>query len=376
MLEVVDERFPDSFELTYRRFVDDTVILVDTKEQAESTERAHRKALAGIGLRPNLDKTKVMTMSEFTASLGREFFDELERVVTMSREDRDAAERRLVSVVERIEGDAPEVGGLRSRVLRRAYSVAGMMGSDIMRRRAVSDVACPALRSYALAYLESRPLNRDDVSTLRELFAEVDAPYDRIAVAATLASATLVCTEETVSELVSWAGTRYGDRLSEPGDGLAVGYLALVVYKHGDTAALERLDRWAADLRSPDARLSLLAAYVHRAVRPHDVRSVLGSGHDLGSELLMKLCDDAFNSRVAPIERVLRACVKTRYGVPYIPADRLPFLHILSEGAARGPDQAYRDAVMNWLRRGLDRHLYGDTAVERHLRACLERIVR
>lgn len=389
LLKSVDDRFDDGPERAYRRFVDDTVVFVPTRADAEAARVEHRQALATIGVRPNERKTRIETTSEFLAARHEEMF----RAIQSAEES--SAPGDLVDLAGRWYSRRDQMkrdgqADAWTRVARRLYAAAERMGADSLQEHAVADAADPELGARATRYLEGCVLSAPSVASLQTLFVEGGetlTPGTRIALARALATAPL--SEELVaSSLADWAADHAMAGAGSRGDGYARGMLLLLVYKHGGRDARLRILDKATSARLSDRYFRLFFYYVFWATEelPEALESLLRQSRDDDFSLMVRLCGDARARRIRRLRAVLQQCRsrRSRQHPWQVGPEGLPFLRVASEAAAtkareadRKQVNAWRNTVLDWIEDTLrDGFAPRDAAVRRLLDSHRERLRR
>src|SRR5437667_7611409 len=85
-IKAIDDEFPDTSYQRYRRYVDDTVVFVDTLERAEHVRHKHHLALRAHGLAPNASKTEILPIAEYEATRHRQINARLDQLMESEEE--------------------------------------------------------------------------------------------------------------------------------------------------------------------------------------------------------------------------------------------------------------------------------------------------
>ena len=370
VLESVDETFRDSFELMYRRFVDDTVMLVPDEAHADRRRREHQRALAAIGLRQNARKTRVVPVAEYEDSLRQEDLREIGEARRAPGELARVTRRWLRQFRGKKLGDLEESGD--GRVLRRLYSANAGRRDGGLDARAPEDLEHPAYRHNVLKYLTSTALDQQRAAELWSAFASEPSslPAKRIAIARGLLNATYEDpdgADPIVEQAIRWI---YGAHQA-PGHGYAAGLLLLFAFKHHPQLLPPGLDEWIQSTPPllADPYLSLIYGYALRgAGRPCPIPIRLDEGRD--AALTHRLCEDAEQGALRHLERILQTCLvhpKDRR----IGAESLPLVYMIVRGA-RGEAAA---TVEHWLTRRSGQRRR-DRAHQRHVEALRSHLSR
>jgi hypothetical protein len=389
LLKSVDDRFEDGPERAYRRFVDDTVVFVPTRTDAEGARVEHRQALATIGVRPNERKTRIETTAEFLAARHEDVF----RAIEAAEESGSAADfmdlaRGWYASREQMKRDGQSDAWIR--VARRLYAAAERLGVDSLQEQAVDDATDAETGARAARYLEGCVLSGSSVESLQALYIKSDevlTPGTRIAIARTLATAPL-SDDFVASSLADWAAHHAILGPSSRGDGYARGLLLLLVYKHGERDVRLRVLDQATSAHLSDRYFRLFFFYVFWATEelPEALESFLRQSWDDDFSLLVRICSDARARRLRRLRAVLRQCRsrKSRQQAWQVSPERLPFLRIVSEASAAKvgePDrkqiESWRKTVLDWIEDTLrGESTPRDAAVRRLLESHRERLRR
>ena len=345
LLKSVDDAFPDSFALRYRRFVDDTVFFVDGQEHAAEVQHAHRAALAAVGLRPNLRKTRQWSTDAYLAARCEDEFRRLDAAATI--EDVAAVQAVFDFVRNSLSSEQPALAAVS--LARRCYSVAARLETTAFGEAALEDVASPALGEYALRYLARQTLGAAAVEALCSTYGAEDCARLRIGIARVLMEAEL--TQGARELFGTWAERMALEPGRRPGEGHARGLLLLGLFRHGHGAALGQVAEGMTPALLVDPHFRLIATYALRASgsdAPWVAAARYRADADLG--LLLRLLDDAESGTLPAFERVLgSACRRWRRGRYVVPTEMLPFLVVAARGA--GPQAV---VMQKWLRQTVD----------------------
>lgn len=345
-VKAIDEHFPDTSSERYRRWVDDTVVFVDTRERADEVRRRHHLALRSHGLAPNGSKTTIVAIEDYEAGRHRDINLRLDRI----SKSKDAAD--LAAVVQDWYARDRKTTASWDQVARRLYSLAGRFGSDVLRPHAVADaLSMPAMADHSLRYLGQFALSNVETSGLLDALSGRTASVELlIEVAEVLAEAPLssdVDADALASKLTDFI-CRTDDR---HGAGFAKARALLGVAKHGKRAHRERLLKWASVGTLVDEQLRLHFAYVFSAFDelPPELAASLRHVRGDDFELTTRLCADARHGRLRELRRLLDRSVEQVRGTARIRASYLPFLRVVLEHAAKADNGAQRDVCRAWL---------------------------
>ena len=330
LLKVVDDEFEDSFELRYRRFMDDTVVFCESPDEARRIAEHHRRVLLRYGLQPNLTKLEVCPSEEL---VGR--FDHREETAEIAAE---VAAGRMSAVFEVLEW---HTAGERARAERALFWSARRQKVPLPTLRVLDAVGRPEVRDAALAWVETQVVGPELLAGLLERYAVMPGEEGRLRLAQALGRADA----SPADELLRWS--RAEALRTEP-PWLATA-LALIVFKHG---APEDVEAVAAHRHLPGSvRRLLLGAFA-----PHEHRASAPTTHP--DEVWTHYALDVLVAGRVPRWRAFLWELGTR-------PEHLPLLHWVAHTCP--PD------LRPSLRARLGR-LRGDAAAGRHVQQCLARV--
>ncbi len=346
-VKAIDENFPDTSVERYRRWVDDTVVFVDSRERADDVRRRHHLALRSHGLAPNGSKTAIVSIEDYEAGRHRDINLRLDRIAI----GRDAV--GLGEVVQDWYARDRKATESWDQVARRLYSLAGRLGSDVLRPHAVPDaLAMSAMADHSLRYLGQFALSKVETAALVDALSARTASVELlIEVAEVLAEAPLAV--EVDADMLASKLTDFICRTDDRhGAGFAKARALLGVAKHGKRAHRERLLKWASVGALVDEQLRLHFAYVLSAFDELPAELAASLRHVRGDdfELATRLCGDARGGRLRQLRRLLDRSVEQVRGTARIRASYLPFLRVVFEHAAKAENGAQRDICRAWLK--------------------------
>lgn len=331
LLKIIDDEFEDSFELRYRRFMDDTVMFCESPAEARSLAERHRRVLLRYGLQPNLTKVEVPRAEELLQRLDRR--EQAARLLEQLSEG-DAVGPFAVlesrTSAERVGEERSVFWGARRRRL------------TLPPERVLDAVGRPEVRDAALAWLETQVIESALLTRLFERFEDLPADEGRLRFAHALGRADVRSTDE----LLRWALDQ-APRAESPWLATA---LALLVFKHGR----EEEVRTVTD-RAPvpgSVRRLLRGAFADHEQRWFDAPPTQPD------EAWAHLALDALVEGRVPRWRALVAETNSR-------PEHLPLLHWLSRTCPADQRATLRDRLGR---------LQGDAAVMRHVQHCLDRV--
>lgn len=235
VLKTVDDDFEDAFDRKYRRFMDDTVIFVESATAARAEQARYDQVLSEWGLVRNAEKTEVLDAEHYLADLG---------VPRQERIDAAAGDQALLQGLWlEFAIHESEMARGTERALRRLYP---RLRVPLPIEPVLRHVRTPSLRASACRYLRGQETPRSVLTALFQVYDELDDDDARLDLVETLGE---LRTQDGVM-LADWAE----ERVREPGDGALVSSLLLVLFKHdraetrigrilGPTGGLDLSDR-------------------------------------------------------------------------------------------------------------------------------------
>jgi Reverse transcriptase (RNA-dependent DNA polymerase) len=193
-LRTVDDEFEDDFRLRYRRFMDDTVVLVASEEEARRCAARHQQVLRRFGLRQNPAKVRCEPADVYLRWLDPpEWSAALESLHSA----------RLPSLHSKFAKHEHSTAALR-----RLYGRATAVGAAGIEDQALADLAQPAVARAALRYLQRTGCTP---AGLRHLMAWHDAAVDdedRIVSAEVIAGAPWWAPPQEEDDALAWMEER------------------------------------------------------------------------------------------------------------------------------------------------------------------------
>jgi hypothetical protein len=361
VLREVDDRMPDTYDRSFRRYVDDARIFVERVEDAARELEAYRSALAAVGLTLQHHKVTTCAAGAFVADRAIQAFDALDAAKG------DAA----VALAKARDPDAIEP--LRRRALglgaRTDPGAAARVALDLL----VDPSTSSRLSETALRVLEGAEASAADVAVVAGRWASEPPrhlPAWRIRVARTVGALRL-STADAVAVAVDAARlwVEAGDHWV--GDGAARAEAWWILYKHDEADALRgRVERWAGvpqRLVEPAERLAMavLRAALGLPAATGVAGHVIDSDHALWNELVGRA--SAGDVDAARLSAALHGCRGDRFGVAAVPTRCLPVVAVLARGGWRPEARAVVDG---WLGTALEGEpAVVDPATRRHLAA-------
>lgn len=344
-LRSLDRQFPDTLFLKYLRYVDDTVVFLDSLANAREVQRRHFMALRALGLNPNFTKTAIVPVEEFEAARHREVNMSLN--AALKARDVDEYHSLLDSWLLR----DPNSTVSWDQVMRRFYSVGRQLRSEALRIRACEDAATyPTLAFHVLRYLSTWPVPQAAVDTLLT-FTETDADVEaRIRILTFLADGELddrVDLDRLSSDLERFIKT---DDFRE-GSGYARACAFYALLKYGRREHREAIMRWARSNPPGDEKLRMSLFYGLNAFKqlPDEVRDAARHIQTDDLTLLVRMVEDAASGRLSNVDQILKRCVEPRMRTSMIRATYLPLLELLCSRASLEEEARLRGTFGAWV---------------------------
>lgn len=334
LLGPIDEQFEDDYRARYRRFVDDTVFLVETKAEAQRLKVRYRRALTSLGLSVNATKTKMPTSREYLASLSPGGLDDL-----VARAKSPNTARTAYSEIANYEW--------KDHGHRRLYAIATKRGVSGLVDRAIADVFDrPAVAELALHYLGEQPLTTAQVTKLTEWYDDDDrSAHERLLCAETLTRAPLPDGEAVATFTVSKLQSASSDGCGHARAALLHGLVKFVPCD----VVLKELDRISPGVAIGDRPFAHAVRYVTHALGG-STAGALRLLSDTDIALTERLLTDISSDTLATARAVLFRCrIRASTGSWFVPPGCLPLL--VAFGRSRG---ACRAAFTQWCRDTLD----------------------
>ena len=324
-LKGVDRKFPRASGQEYLRFVDDTVVFVESRTEAEAVQRKHLEALMQIGLTPNTSKTNILPTSQY----------EKQRHVEVNRRIDDLGESysevEFASVVKNWYRRRTTPNW--SRITKRLYTLARKNQSQRMRRLAIKDLErTPDLTDHVLRYLSDQVVTKSELSRLLDLWKDSSIHSEKlIGITRFLCNARFAPTADASKVLSNFSVARICREDDRPGAMYARALLLLVLYKHGERRQWERVYKWGIAEQLTDSQLRHYFLYVFYGTGDLDERGLnsMRSVSDSDLELTLRICQDAKWGSLSERSRLLKLCVSYRKDRAVIDARHLPFLTLV-----------------------------------------------
>lgn len=365
-LKTVDRVFVGREDCTYLRYVDDTVVFVQTKQSAVEISRTHHMMLREVGLNPNASKTRILPVEDYQEG----------RHTDVNRSLRQALERRDRSGLSYIVNDwysrDRRTTESWDKVARHAYSVARQLRSEVMRGFVFSDIEqTPSLAGLALKYLCRFELSLEDVQSIQQCLAQGETDLGvRLSIAQCCADGRFQsdCSRQLADMALNGI---YGLDETTPGIGYLRAVWLLALSKHGNHKQRTNGLRKVRTIRDEQVQLhAALVSIAHaQEIPPRDVSlPALGTSDH---QLLWRLCMKARRGDLKRPKRTLDACVSSVNGSRCIAARHLPLAAIVMQS-----DQ-HRDTKERWLKELLaaqGRRRVEDEVVRQHIKRWLLRL--
>ena len=368
-LKGVDEEMSRDSTCTYLRFMDDTVVFVADKHQAEAVKRKHYAALSEMGLAPNSAKTTIVSTDQYEVRRHVEVNRKIDELDDSFREVE--FETLVTDWYSRREGARHW-----SRVTKRIYTLARKKQSEFLRDRAVDDLLRnPELADHALRYLSDMVITKSELDNLLEAWKDRSTDSERL-----IGITRFLCDvrfsfaggSKQLSDFALYRIRRNEDR---PGGAYARALMLLVLYKHGKREQRDKVSCWAKSQRLTDPQIRHYLYYVFSGTDNVDAE-ILNRMRPLGDsdvELTVRVCRDGRSGSLREHRRLLDACVSHRRIGAVIEARFLPFLRIMLE------NEVWREENEKWIKRQLSaggaRRRVCDEVVREMLQRILNSIV-
>lgn len=343
-LKAVDSLFVHTSNQHYLRYVDDTVVFVRSKEEAEEVKRKHHLALREIGLSPNTSKTTILEVGKYQAGRHRDFNLKIDKI-----EKADDANAFSLLVDEWYAKDRKETTNW-DQIAKRLYRTAQRKNYKEMRRHIFEDLEqTPSVTSNALLYLRTFEVSEDEMKALFSRWKDPQTNVDRkIEIVKFLCDARFSFdASKHLSDFAVWKIKR---KDNHPGDSYPKALLLLLLYKHGKRENRDKITSWASveNLEDEHVRLHFMYVFYCANELSPDLHRKLRHLSSSDIELTMRLCNEAKNGDLQNRKRVLDFCLSKQDDSITIEARYLPLLRLIF-GCKR-----YRAENECWLRRVLN----------------------
>ncbi len=342
-LKTVDGHFPKKSDQEYLRFVDDTVVFVRDKDQAEMVKRKHYDALAQIGLTPNASKTNILPTGQYEKQRHVEVnrcIDDLRQVFCESKFSTQVKRWYKRKNVQNW-----------SRITKRLYTLAREHNSQRMRRLAINDLQrSPDLVDYVLRYLSNQMITKVELSKLLNLWRDQSIDSERlIGITGFLCNACFAYGDAS-KDLSNFALSRIRRDDHRPGALYARALLLLILYKHGNRGQWEKVFQWGISQQLIDSQFQHYFLYVFMGTGNVDeqILNRMRSVSDSDLELTIRICQDAKFGSLKEPHKLLDSCISCRKNELVIDARYLPFLHIVLS------NNNWREKNEEWIKKQLE----------------------
>ena len=340
-LKPIDKLFTDQEKYQYFRWVDDTVMFVPTRKDAEDLRHQHCRALSELNLTPNAAKSFIVDVREYQAGRHPE---ENRRISNLHK----TSEGEFLDLVEDwYKRSPPDTPGW-DRIAKRLYTSGRRYHFLGLREHLQKDLRSnPVLTRHALSYLQVFEVREDEVlEILRTWKSSTGA--QRVEIAKFLCEARF---DFKASKLLSvFSVGRIIQSDNDPAADYVKGLLLLLLHKHGTRKERERVLKWGSPSAIIDQQLLLHFCYVFTCTGELEsnlldrVRHVTNS--DL--ELALQLCAAARAGQLDTRAKLLSMCLKVKNGFRTIEARHLPFVRLVLETGH------YKDSSESWLKTAIN----------------------
>ena len=337
-LKFVDKVFVDDPDCRYLRYVDDTVVFLKSRREAEHVKREHHLALRHVGLSPNAGKTRILPVETFEAERHPEFNERIDRV------KKYGARPMFTRLVEEwYEQNAVHVPNW-DRVTKRLYTAAHRWKFEDLRVRVLADLEHhPVVAPQALKYLRNFSTTQDELGALFRLCRRGAYPELGIHIAKFISETRFAFdASETIADFATYKIKANDER---HGVGHEKGHWLLALHKHGKRRHREQITKWGSVETLAEEQLRLHFLYVFFCC--HELESGLMnrlrhfSNPDI--DLMLQLCIAAKDGTLTNSKKILGRCLGYFNGARVIEARYLPLLRLML-----GCDSNRRDSA-TWL---------------------------
>ena len=343
-LKVVDAKFPTKINQEYLRYVDDTVVFVKDKDQAEDVKRDHYEALVGLELTPNAAKTDIVPIGQY----------ERERYVEINREISDMKltfiESEFSNLVKRWYRKRKTARNW-SRVTKRLYTIAGENHSEYMRRRAVDDLQeNPDLVDHVLRYMQRFQIKKSELTNLLKLWKTRDLTSEQmIGLARFLGDASFLFSDAS-KIIADFAVNEIRRHDARQGVWYVRALLLLVLFKHGDRKQRDKIFKWGKSKQFTDSQFRHYFLYVFTATGDVDenILNAMRLVTDSDLELTLRICHDANSGSLKEHRKLLNSCISRKEKRAVIEAKYFPFLSIILS------EDTWRDENEKWIQQQME----------------------
>jgi hypothetical protein len=332
-LKIIDAEFPDSEKSKYVRYVDDSTIFVPDREAAEEVKRRHHMSLRGIGLNPNAAKSGIVTVEEYENSRHREANLRIDVV------DEDNNEEDFNALVTEWYIDRSKDNW--DRPTKRLYRTASKHVWLGLRPHVLADLsASPYLTESVIDYLLHLANVDEYLEDMLKFWNREEGNTERL-----IHFARFLCdgsfTPQVSERIADFAVGRIIGADDRPGSGYARALLLLALHKHGQRKHREKVLAWGsvATLQDEQLRMHFIYVFVCRNELPENLRVSLLQLASSDTDLLLQLCEHAFDGKVRRATKILNRYIRKRGNCRSVEARVLPLLSALAKSRNEGVEK-------------------------------------